>query len=65
MVELVGQLRGRVRLAVVSGTWRENVEAVLSTSGLLDAFELIVGKEDVRPSSLIPRPISWPCAGWD
>ena len=30
VVELVGQLRGRVRLAVVSGTWRENVEAVLA-----------------------------------
>src|SRR5271157_5878480 len=33
--ELVRQLRGRVRLAVVAGTWRENIEVVLSTSGLL------------------------------
>jgi beta-phosphoglucomutase-like phosphatase (HAD superfamily) len=33
---------------VVSGTWRENVETVLAASGLNNAFELIVGKEDVR-----------------
>ena len=52
--ELVRQLRGRVRLAVVAGTWRENIEVVLSTSGLLAAFELIVGKEDVR--SVKPDP---------
>jgi HAD superfamily hydrolase (TIGR01509 family) len=47
VVELVGKLTGRVRLAVVSGTWRENVEAVLAAPGLSDRFELIVGKEDV------------------
>ena len=47
VVELVGQLRGRVRMAIVSGTWRENVEAVLSNPGLAGAFELIIGKEDV------------------
>ncbi len=45
--ELVRHLRSRVRLAVVSGTWRENVETVLSATGLRGAFELIVGKEDV------------------
>ncbi len=37
-----------MRLAVVSGTWRENVEAVLTASNLRDAFELIVGKDDVQ-----------------
>src|SRR5262249_54148525 len=47
VVELVGALRGRARLAVVSGTWRENVEAVLTAAGLADAFGLIVAKEDV------------------
>jgi HAD superfamily hydrolase (TIGR01509 family) len=47
VVELVGELTGRVRLAIVSGTWRENVDAVLSASGLAGSFELIVGKEDV------------------
>ena len=47
VVELVGALRGRARLAVVSGTWRENIEIVLRAAGLADAFELIVAKEDV------------------
>ena len=47
VVELVGALRGRARLAVVSGTWRENVETVLHSAGLADAFHLIVAKEDV------------------
>ncbi len=47
VVELLKSLRGRVRLGVVSGTWRENVEAVLSASDLLASFDLIVGKEDV------------------
>ena len=46
--ELVGRLRGRMRLAIVTGTWRENVEAVLAASGLAGAFELIVGKEAVE-----------------
>jgi HAD superfamily hydrolase (TIGR01509 family) len=54
VVDLVRKLRGRVRLAVVSGTWRENVEAVLEAAGLADAFEIIVGKEDVR--SVKPDP---------
>jgi HAD superfamily hydrolase (TIGR01509 family) len=42
--------RGGSRLAVVSGTWRENVEAVLGPLRLRPAFEILVGKEDVdRP----------------
>jgi beta-phosphoglucomutase len=45
---LVRSLRGTTRLAVVTTTWRENVEVVLEASGLLDAFETIVAKEDVR-----------------
>jgi HAD superfamily hydrolase (TIGR01509 family) len=47
VVELVGALRERARLAVVSGTWRENVETVLHSAGLADAFGLIVAKQDV------------------
>jgi HAD superfamily hydrolase (TIGR01509 family) len=47
VAELVGALRGRARLAVVSGTWRQNVEAILGAAGLADAFDLIVAKEDV------------------
>jgi HAD superfamily hydrolase (TIGR01509 family) len=45
---LVERLRGRARLAVVSGTWRENVATVLEAAGLAGAFDLIVGKEDVE-----------------
>jgi HAD superfamily hydrolase (TIGR01509 family) len=47
VTELVAQLRGRVRMAIVSGTWRENVEAIAGTPGLEGAFEFIIGKDDV------------------
>ncbi len=48
VVELVHSLRKKkVRLAVVTTTWRRNVEVVLGAAGLIEAFELIVGKEDV------------------
>jgi beta-phosphoglucomutase len=46
-VELIRLLRGKAKLAVVSGTWRENIQAVLGAAGLDDCFETIVGKEDV------------------
>ncbi|MGP0065758.1 MAG: HAD family hydrolase [Isosphaeraceae bacterium] len=55
VVELVRALRGQVRLAVVSGTWRENIEAVLEAAGLTDAFETIVGKEDVTARKPAPE----------
>ena len=45
---LVQKLVGRVELAVVSTTWRENIIAVLKASELLEAFPIIVGKEDVE-----------------
>jgi HAD superfamily hydrolase (TIGR01509 family) len=54
VARLVAALRGRARLAVVSTTWRENIDAVLGPAGLRDAFELIVAKEDVR--SVKPDP---------
>jgi beta-phosphoglucomutase len=47
VVDLVRKLKGKVRLAVVSGTWRENIQAVLEAAGLTTSFETIVGKEDV------------------
>jgi beta-phosphoglucomutase len=55
VVDLVRQVRGRVRLAVVSSTWRENIEAVLDTAGLADSFDLIVGKEDVTAVKPAPE----------
>jgi beta-phosphoglucomutase len=54
VVDLVRKVQGRVRLAVVSSTWRENIEAVLSAAGLADSFDLIVGKEDVTAGKPAP-----------
>jgi beta-phosphoglucomutase len=48
VLDLVKKIQGKVRLAVVSTTWRENILVVLKASGLSDAFETIVGKEDVQ-----------------
>ena len=48
VVELVRVLEGKVRLGVVTTTWRANVEAVLAASGLARSFEFIVAKEDVK-----------------
>ena len=45
---LIRALRGRVRLAVVTTTWRENVAIVLRAMNLSGSVELVVGKEDVR-----------------
>jgi beta-phosphoglucomutase len=47
VADLVHKLEGKVRLAVVSGTWRENVQTVLEAVGLAGSFETIIGKEDV------------------
>ena len=51
---LVRALAGRARLAIVSTTWRENVDAFLAATGLADAFELVVAKEDA--AELKPAP---------
>jgi beta-phosphoglucomutase len=52
---LVGSLDGRVRLGVVTTTWRENVESVLRASGLARAFEFVVAKEDVKATKPDPE----------
>ncbi len=54
VVDLVRKVHGRVRLAVVSSTWRENIEAVLGVSGLAGSFDFIVGKEDVTAGKPAP-----------
>lgn len=46
--ELLHALKGRVKVAVVSTTWRENVEAFLKVAGLADAVAVVVAKEDVE-----------------
>jgi HAD superfamily hydrolase (TIGR01509 family) len=47
VADLVRTLRGKARMAVVSGTWRANVQVVLEATGLAVPFELVIGKEDV------------------
>ena len=63
VVELVRQLEGRVRLAVVSSTWRENIEAVLGAASLAGSFDLIIGKEDVTAGKPAPTPINLHSSG--
>ena len=58
VVDLVRELQGRARLAVVSGTWRENITAVLGAAGLADSFDLIIGKEDVTAVKPAPDCLS-------
>lgn len=53
--ELIERLM-HIPLAVVTTTWRENVVAVLSSAGLVDAFRLIVAKEDVKAPKPDPEP---------
>ena len=60
VVALVRELHGRARLAVVSSTWRENITAVLGAVGLVDLFDSIVGKEDVK--ALKPAPEAYELA---
>jgi beta-phosphoglucomutase len=56
VAQLVRSLQGRARLAVVSGTWRENIHAVLEAAGLNECFDTIVGKEDVTQRKPAPDP---------
>lgn len=46
--ELIRQLHGKGRLAVVATTWRENVEVVLNSAGVLDLIGVVVSKELIR-----------------
>jgi beta-phosphoglucomutase len=54
VVDLVRELHGLVRLAVVSSEWRENIKTVLGVSGLVDSFDVIVSKEDVTAGKPAP-----------
>jgi HAD superfamily hydrolase (TIGR01509 family) len=54
-VQLIRALHGRVRLAVVSGTWRENIQAVLQAAGLVECINTIVAKEDVKSPKPAPE----------
>ena len=52
---LLDRLAGRVRIGLVTTTWRGNVEAVLGASGLSKAFEFVVAKEDVEATKPDPE----------
>ena len=41
-------MKGKVTLALVTGTSRANVDVVLNSAGLGESFPLIVAKDDVR-----------------
>ena len=58
--QLVRSLHGRARLAVVSGTWRENIHVVLDAAGLSGSFDTIIGKEDLAARN--PAPDRYPLA---
>jgi beta-phosphoglucomutase len=45
---MVEWLKARVRIGIVTTTWRSNVETILQASGLAGSFEFIIAKEDVR-----------------
>jgi HAD superfamily hydrolase (TIGR01509 family) len=51
---LVHAVRGKLKLAVVTGTWRANVQAVLEAAGLAGAFDVVVAKEDVAAAKPAP-----------
>jgi beta-phosphoglucomutase-like phosphatase (HAD superfamily) len=48
-------LHGRVRLAIVSGTWRENIQVVLEAAGLVECIDAIIAKEDVTTVKPAPE----------
>jgi len=54
--ELVRALAHEVPLAIVSGALRGEIEAILASGGLADAFRTIVGAEDVRQGKPHPEP---------
>jgi HAD superfamily hydrolase (TIGR01509 family) len=54
VIELIHELQGSVRLAVVSNSWRENITTVLAATGLFDSFDLILAKEDVATGKPAP-----------
>jgi beta-phosphoglucomutase len=55
-VELVRELADEVPLAIASGARGEEVDAILRSVGLRDAFQTIVGAEDVPRTKPDPAP---------
>ena len=53
-IELVERLRGQVKLALASNSWRDIVDAALAAAHLADAFEVIVTADDVAEGKPAP-----------
>jgi len=56
VVELVRSLEREVPLAIASGARRAEIEAILQAGGLRDAFQAVVGIDDVTRSKPHPEP---------
>lgn len=54
VLEHIDAMHGRVPFAVVSGSTRESIVKSLSTIGLLDKFDTIVGSDDYERSKPAP-----------
>jgi HAD superfamily hydrolase (TIGR01509 family) len=54
--ETLGKLRGRTKLAIVTGCGREQLELAHAASKLLDFFELIVTSDDCTEAKPHPEP---------
>lgn len=54
VLEHIDAMHGQVPFAVVSGSTRESIVKSLSTIGLLDKFDLLVGSEDYARSKPAP-----------
>lgn len=54
VLEHIEAMHGRVPFAVVSGSSRESVTKSLTTIGLLDKFDILVGSEDYQRSKPAP-----------
>jgi len=52
----VGALAARFRLAIASGALRHEIAAILERGGLLDAFPVIIGADDVSDTKPSPVP---------
>ena len=55
VADLVRTWHGRTRFVVVSTAWRANIVGVLDRAKLLDAFEFLIAKEDVRATKPDPE----------
>ena len=54
VLEHIDAMHGRIPLAVVSGSTRESVVKSLTTLGLLDKFDVLVGSEEYQHSKPAP-----------